>query len=101
MSKKIKFIKQSASSSTVMDGTWQVLGNPLPHACECLIIENRSTKKVTLSFDGGVNANLNLYLGEQKEIKLSDGDEIASGTTVSIIGLVGTGEIYLMGYYSE
>jgi hypothetical protein len=102
----VQAIPLSTVAASTLDGTYTSLNTGLPFACFYIRILNDSTVPITVSYDGGetdhdfiapagtitVNAQTNSQ--PNGNIAL-----FAKGQSIWINGTVGTGAIYLSGYY--
>ena len=95
-------------NSTGLSGSYQAINSAgFSQPCFLIRVINDSDADITVSFDGSVNhdfvqAGTTLEINAQSNHQKSDGiANFAKGTQVSVIGSMGTGLIYLAGYYQN
>lgn len=103
----VQAVPGSSLDSSTFDGvTYQTFRHPLPHPCIIMRLLNASNSDVTVSYDGGATAHDFILGGDtlQLDFTTNKGPNnfsayIAQGTTVSVVGPMGAGSLYLVAYY--
>ena len=103
----IKAIPLSTVAASTLTGVYVPLNSGLPFPCFHIRITSTSTTSITVSYDGGVTDHDIIPLpggtivvnGQTNSQPQSHIALFAKGTVISIKGAVGTGNIYLSGYY--
>jgi len=101
-----KAILRTEIASSVITSSYAAI-NPggLPEACSLVYIVNDSTDAVDVSYDG-VNPHDIVPAHTTRELPIASNsypnsiNNFAIGLTVYVAGSAGTGNIYLVGYYS-
>ena len=103
----VKAITMTSIAATTFDGTYKVINSEgLPNACSLIRITNASNKAILISYDGTTDHD---YLAISGVLQLpfqSNSSpsgkiaQLAKGTKIYVSAAVGTGTVYLSGYYS-
>lgn len=101
-------IPLTSIDSSTFTGSYQVVNtNGLPNPCFLIRIINNSDKDITVSYDGTndhefVPTKTSLQLPLQSNAQPTNWVSlIAQGTKIYVKGSVGTGLVYLVGYYQK
>jgi hypothetical protein len=99
-------IPYSTLAASTFDGDYVALTDGLPQACFYLRINNATTVPISVSFDGGVTDGDFLSPGQVIDLNTQTNAPpngnialFAKGQSIYISGTVGTGAVYLSGYY--
>jgi hypothetical protein len=101
----VKAIIMPSYNAASLDGTYKVLTTSLEQACFLISFINNSDVPVTISYDGTnahdyVRANSTRDLNFQTNSRPGNNKALLKkGSPVYIKGTVGTGYIFLVGYY--
>ena len=101
----IKPIAMTSKDSSALTGGYDVVNTGLTDPCFILRIVNDSNKDITISYDGVsphdyliAGTDIMIHTHQQREF---NNVSFRRGQPVYVKGAVGTGFIYVVGYYSE
>lgn len=101
-----KPILLSSVNANTFDGTYKVLTASLEQPCSMITITNGSDRDVTVSYDGGLHDHEQILSGyafpANFQTNAQQNNEMGilpKGTKISVKGAVGTGLVYLSGWY--
>lgn len=105
ISNRVKAVPLAVKDSSTLTGNFDLLKDGLEEACFLVRIINNCDKDITISYDGANDNDFAVAktVSRVTEIQLDfqlDNRRLAKGTKIYVKGAVGTGNIYLVGYYT-